>query len=90
MAAKKRSCNTWGPDWFATFRAEIYLLQFLREKRGKQQVNLLGDALGKYVQSGEAVRKDAESLSDYELRHGALLRHDEGHEGGGGLQHGPV
>ena len=51
-----------------------YLLQFLREKRGKQQVDLLGDALGKYFQSGEAVRKDAESLSDYELRHGALLR----------------
>ena len=51
-----------------------YLLQFLREKRGKQQVDLLGDALGKCFQPGEAVRKDAESLSDYELRHGALLR----------------
>ena len=37
-------------------------------------MDLLGDALGKYFQSGEAVRKDAESLSDYELRHGALLR----------------
>ena len=51
-----------------------YLLQFLREKRGKQQVDLLGDALGKCFQPGEAVREDAESLSDYELRHGALLR----------------
>ena len=86
MAAKKRSCNTWDPGWFATFRAELgsraskskagfeYLLQFLREKRGKQQVDLLGDALGKCFQPGEAVRKDAESLSDYELRRGALLR----------------
>ena len=51
-----------------------YLLQYLRDKRGKQHVDLLGDALGKYFQSGDAIRKDAENLADYDLRHSALLR----------------
>ena len=50
------------------------LMNFLREKRGKQQVNSLGDALGKYFQSGEAVRRDGENLVDYELSHAALLQ----------------
>ena len=51
-----------------------YLLKFLKEKRGKQDVDVLGDALGRYFQSGEAVRKEGENLSDFELRHSALVR----------------
>ena len=51
-----------------------YLLQYLRDKRGKQHVDQLGDALGKYFQSGEAYRREGENLADYDLRHSALLR----------------
>eukprot|EP00435_Cladocopium_sp_Y103_P063867 s1251_g25.t1 len=51
-----------------------YLLDFLRDKRGKQQVDLLGDALQQYFQSGEATRKDMENLNDYEQRHAVLVR----------------
>ena len=52
----------------------VYLLKFLKEKRGKQDVDVLGDALGRYFQSGEAVRRDGENLSDFELRHSTLVR----------------
>ena len=51
-----------------------YLLDFLRDKRGKQHVDVLGDALQQYFQSGEASRKDMENLNDYEQRHAALVR----------------
>ena len=51
-----------------------YLLEFLRDKRGKQHVDLLGDALQQYFQSGEATRKDMESLNDHEQRHAVLIR----------------
>ena len=37
-------------------------------------MDLLGDALGKYFQSGEAYRREGENLADYDLRHSALLR----------------
>ena len=51
-----------------------YLLKFLQSKRGKQEVDLFGDALGKYFQSPEAHRKEGEALADYELRHSSLVR----------------
>ena len=51
-----------------------YLLEFLREKRGKQHVDLLGDALQQYFQSNESTRKDMESLNDFEQRHAVLIR----------------
>ena len=51
-----------------------YLLKFLQEKRGKQEVDLLGDALGKYFQSVDAHRRDGEALADFELRHSSLVR----------------
>ena len=51
-----------------------YLLKFLREKRGRQDVDVLGEALGRYFQSGEGVRREGENLSDYALRHAMLLR----------------
>ena len=41
-----------------------YLLDFLRDKRGKQQVDLLGDALQQFFQTGEAYRRDQENLND--------------------------
>ena len=50
------------------------LLEHLRAKRGKQQVDLLGDALEKYFQLGDAMRKDGESLNDFEQRHAVFVR----------------
>lgn len=37
-------------------------------------MDLLGDALQQYFQSGEAVRKDGENLNDYEQRHSVFVR----------------
>ena len=51
-----------------------YLLEYLKGKRGKQEVDLLGDALEHYFQTGEAVRRDGESLNDFEQRHAVLVR----------------
>ena len=51
-----------------------FLLEHLRAKRGKQQVDLLGDALEKYFQLGDAMRKDGESLNDFEKRHAVCVR----------------
>ena len=45
-----------------------YLLDFLKQKRGKQQVDILGEAFEKYFQSGDVVRQDKECLNDYEQR----------------------
>ena len=45
-----------------------YLLDYLKGKRGKQQVDILGEAFEKYFQSGDAVRQDRESLTDFEQR----------------------
>ena len=45
-----------------------YLLKFLKQKRGKQQVDMLGEAFEKYFQSNEIVRQDRENLNDYEQR----------------------
>ena len=45
-----------------------YLLSFLKEKRGKQQVDILGEAFEKYFQSSDVLRRDKESLNDYEQR----------------------
>ena len=42
-----------------------YLLDFLRQKCGKQHVDLLGDALEQYFEKGDAVRRDGETLNDY-------------------------
>ena len=51
-----------------------YLLEFLESKRGRQKVDLLGDALGKYFQRSDVARRDGECWSDYEIRHGAFVR----------------
>ncbi|CAE7745408.1 unnamed protein product, partial [Symbiodinium sp. CCMP2456] len=45
-----------------------YLLTYLKGKRGKQQVDILGEAFEKYFQSGEVMRRDKETLNDYEQR----------------------
>ena len=68
------SCTEIDRNKLKTSEGYVYLLQFLKEKRGKEDVDVLGDALGRYFQSGEAVRKDGENLADFELRHGALVR----------------
>ena len=51
-----------------------YLLEYLKAKRGKQEVDLLGDALEHYFQTGEAVRREGECLNDFEQRHAVLVR----------------
>ena len=51
-----------------------YLLGYLRQKRGKQQVDILGEAFEKYFQSPEVVRRDKDSLNDYEHRLAAFTR----------------
>lgn len=51
-----------------------YLLDYLKGKRGKQEVDLLGDALEHYFQTGEAVRREGECLNDFEQRHAVLVR----------------
>ena len=51
-----------------------YLLEYLRTKRGKEQVDLLGDALEKYFSSGESHRRDGKNMADFEMRHAALIR----------------
>ena len=51
-----------------------YLLEFLKGKRGKQQVDILGEAFEKYFQSGEVVRKDKENLNDFEQRLAVFTR----------------
>ena len=45
-----------------------YLLNYLKEKRGRQKVDVLGEALEKYFASGDAVRHDRENLHDFEQR----------------------
>ena len=45
-----------------------YLLEYLKEKRGRQKVDILGEALEKYFASGDAVRHDRENLNDFEQR----------------------
>ena len=39
-----------------------YFLDFLKKKRGKQQVDVLGEAFEKYFQSAEVIRLDKENL----------------------------
>lgn len=51
-----------------------YLLDFLKEKRGKQEVDLLGDALQQYFQTNEVIRREGENLNDYEQRHSSYVR----------------
>ena len=51
-----------------------YLLKFLRDRRGKEHVDLLGDAFHQYFQTGDAVRREGENLTDYEQRHAHFLR----------------
>ena len=51
-----------------------YLLDFLKKKRGKQQVDVLGEAFEKYFQSAEVIRHDKENLNDYEQRLQVFLR----------------
>ena len=50
------------------------LLTYLKQKRGKQQVDILGEAFEKYFQSSEVVRQDKENLNDYEQRLQVYLR----------------
>jgi len=51
-----------------------YLLTYLAEKRGRQKVDLLGEALGAYFQKPDVSRRDGEPWSDYETRHDAYIR----------------
>ena len=51
-----------------------YLLSYLESKRGKQKVDLLGDALSAYFQQPDVARKDGENWSDFETRHSAKIR----------------
>ena len=51
-----------------------YLLEFLKRKRGKQQVDMLGEALGRFFQSNEATRREKENLNDYEQRAAVFVR----------------
>ena len=51
-----------------------YLLTFLKGKRGKQQVDILGEAFEKFFQSGDAIRRDRENLTDYEQRLSVFYR----------------
>ena len=51
-----------------------YLLKFLKERRGKQEVDLLGDSLQQYFQNPDCFRKEGENLNDFEQRHGAYIR----------------
>lgn len=51
-----------------------YLLGYLEGKRGKQKVDLLGDALSAYFQRTDVTRRDGENWSDYETRHSSLIR----------------
>lgn len=54
-----------------------YLLEFLREVRGKrvkQEVDLLGVAFSQYFQTTESMRRDRENLNDVEKRHSVLVR----------------
>ena len=50
------------------------MLDFLKKKRGKQQVDVLGEAFEKYFQSSEVIRHDKENLNDYEQRLQVFLR----------------
>lgn len=51
-----------------------YLSKYLKERRGKEEVDLLGDALQQYFQSQEVYRRDGENLNDFEQRHAGFLR----------------
>ena len=51
-----------------------YLLNFLEIKRGKEKVDLLGDAFTDFFIRRDAQRRDGEELSDYSLRFAALVR----------------
>lgn len=51
-----------------------YLLQFLEKKRGKEKVDLLGDAFTEFFIRREDQRRDGEELSDYALRFSTLVR----------------
>ncbi|CAE7590731.1 unnamed protein product [Symbiodinium natans] len=76
--APRLARNLTGKAWEACTdidRAELrkkegldYLLKYLKEKRGKQQVDILGEAFEKYFQSGDAIRQDRECLTDFEQR----------------------
>ena len=51
-----------------------YMLTYLAEKRGRQKVDLLGEALGAYFQRSDVSRRDGENWSDFEARHDAFIR----------------
>ena len=51
-----------------------YLLAFLKKTRGKQQVDMLGEALRRYFQSADVTRRDHECLNDFEQRLSLYLR----------------
>ena len=51
-----------------------YLLEFLKQKRGKQQVDILGEAFEKYFASPDVIRQDKEVLNDFEQRLNVYLR----------------
>ena len=51
-----------------------YLLGFLKKKRGKQQVDVLGEAFEKYFQSNDVMRREQENLNDFEQRLAVYMR----------------
>ena len=51
-----------------------YLLGFLRQKGGKKQVDILGEAFEKYFQNAEVLREDKECLNDCEQRMSTFTR----------------
>ena len=51
-----------------------YILEFLKQKRGRRQVDILGEAFEKYFSSAEVIRQDKEVLNDFEQRLNVYLR----------------
>ena len=51
-----------------------YLLDYLKQRRGKQHVDVLGEAFEKYFQSSEVTRQERENLNDFEQRLAVFAR----------------
>ena len=82
--APRLARNLTGKAWEACLdidrsklRAEnglVYLLDYLKQRRGKQQVDVLGEAFEKYFQSSEVTRHERENLNDFEQRLAVFTR----------------
>ena len=51
-----------------------YLLEYLEKSRGKEKVDILGDAFQEFFVKRDCYRKDGEEMADYEPRFRALIR----------------